>query len=89
MNIFAGQQWRHRDKTYGQGQQGSGRRGWDEWRGEHRSIYANICKIGSQWKFAVWLRELKLGLCSNLEGWDGEGDGKVKEGGDIRTPVVN
>ena len=30
------------------------------------------------------LRELKQGLCINLEGWDGEGDGKeVQEGGDI------
>ena len=29
------------------------------------------------------LRELKQGLCNNLEGWDGEGDGKeVQEGGD-------
>ena len=24
-------------------------------------------------KFAVWLRELKQGLCINLEGWDGKG----------------
>ena len=27
-------------------------------------------------EFAVWLRKLKQGLCINLEGWDGEGDGK-------------
>ena len=38
--------------------------------------YLTICKIDSQWKFAVWLRKLKQGLCINLEGWDGEGDGK-------------
>ena len=25
-------------------------------------------KIDSQWEFAVWLRELKEGLCDNLEG---------------------
>ena len=31
-----------------------------------------ICKIDSQWEFAVWLRKLKQGLCINLEGWDGE-----------------
>ena len=30
----------------------------------------------SQWKFAVWLRKLKQGLCINLEGWDAEGDGR-------------
>ena len=30
----------------------------------------DICKLDSQWEFAVWLRELKPGLCDNLEGWD-------------------
>ena len=39
-------------------------------------IYITICKIHSQWGFAVWLRELRLGLCNNLEGWDGEGGGR-------------
>ena len=33
-----------------------------------------ICKIDSQWEFSVWLRELKPGLCNNLEGWYGEED---------------
>ena len=36
--------------------------------------YITMCKIDSQWEFAVWLRKLKLGLCVNLEWWDGEGD---------------
>ena len=46
--------------------------------------YITIWKIDSQWKFAVRLRKLKQGLCINLEGWDGKGDGKeVQEGGDI------
>ena len=45
--------------------------------------YITICKIDSQWEFAVCLRELKQGLHINLEGWDGEGDGReVQEGGD-------
>ena len=35
--------------------------------------YITICKIDSQWEFAVWLRKLKQGLCINLEGRDGEG----------------
>ena len=30
--------------------------------------YITICKIGSQWEFAVWLKKLKQGLCINLEG---------------------
>ena len=38
--------------------------------------YITMCKIDSQWEFAVWLREHKQGLCDNLEGWDGEGDGR-------------
>ena len=46
--------------------------------------YINIYKIDSQWEFAVWLRKLKEGLCVNLEGWNGEGDGReVQEGGHI------
>ena len=48
-----------------------------------------ICKIDSQREFAVWLRTLKQGLYINLEGWDGEGDGReVQKGGDICTPVA-
>ena len=38
--------------------------------------YITICKIDSQQEFAVWLRKLKQGLCINLEGWDGEVDGR-------------
>ena len=38
--------------------------------------YITICKIDNQWKFAVWLRQLKQGLCINLEGWDGKTDGR-------------
>ena len=38
--------------------------------------YITICKIDSQREFAVWLRKLKQELCINLEGWDGEGDGR-------------
>ena len=36
------------------------------------------------------LRELKQGLCINLEGWDGEGDGReAQEGGDICVPMAD
>ena len=53
-------------------------------------IYNTMCKIDSQWEFAVWLRKLKQGLCINLEGWDGEGDGKdVLEGGDMDIPMAD
>ena len=42
--------------------------------------YITIGKIDSQWEFAVWLRELNLGVCNNLEGWDGEEGGREREG---------
>ena len=52
--------------------------------------YVIICKVDSQWEFAVCLRELKQQLCINLEGWHGEGDGKeVQEGGDISILVAD
>ena len=34
--------------------------------------HITICKIDSQWEFAVWLRKLKQKLCINLEWWDEE-----------------
>ena len=46
--------------------------------------YITIYKIDSQREFAVCLKRLKQGLCINLEGWDGEGDGReVQKGGNI------
>ena len=91
MNLFTGQQWRcrHREQTYGQGQ-GIGRRGWEERREWHGSIYTNICKIDSQWKFSVWFSALKLGLCNNLEEWERVGgEREFQEGADICTPMIN
>ena len=46
--------------------------------------YITICKIDSQWESSAWHRKLKQGLCTNLEGWNGEGDGReFQKGGDI------
>ena len=42
--------------------------------------YITTCKIESQWEFAVRLRKLKQGLCINLQGWGGEGDGREMGG---------
>ena len=53
MKLFAGQQKRrrHREQTHGHGA-GIGRRGWDV--GEsNMETYITICKIESQWEFAV------------------------------------
>ena len=41
-----------------------------------------MCKIDSQWEFAVWLRKLKQGIYINLEGWSGrEMGGRFKREG--------
>ena len=45
------------------------------YRKRNMEIYITLCKIDSQWEFAVCLRKLKQGLCINQEG-DGEGDGR-------------
>ena len=74
-NLFTEKQWRnrHREKTYGHEE--------SEEEGEmygksNMETYITICKIDSQWEFAVWLRKLKQGLCINLDRWNGEGGSK-------------
>ena len=83
--LFAGQQWRnrHREQTYAWGK--------GELYGESNTeTYVIVCKIDSQQEFAVCLRKLKQGLCINLEGWDGEGDGRdVQKGVDIFIPMAD
>ena len=64
-NLFTGQQWRnrHREKTYGHGERG----GEGEIYGKsNMETYITICKIDSQWEFAVWIRKLKQRLCIHL-----------------------
>ena len=51
-NLFAGQQWRNRqrEQTHGHGEKA----GEDEMYGEsNMETYITICKIDSQWEFAV------------------------------------
>ena len=74
-NLFTGQQWRnrHREQTYGHGERGEK----GEMNGKSNiETYITICKMESQWAFAVWLRKLKQGHCINLERWNRERDGK-------------
>ena len=52
--------------------------------------YITICKIDSHREFTVGFGKLKQGLCINLEGWDGEGDGsEFQKGGDICIPMAD
>ena len=56
----------------------------------NRETYITVFKIQSQQEFAVWLRKLKQGLSINLEGRDGEADGKeIQKGGDICIPMAD
>ena len=68
-----------------------GEEGEGEMYGEsNMEIYIIICKIDSQWEFAVWLRELKQGFCINLEGGDSGGDGReAQEGRAICIPMAD
>ena len=88
-NLFIRQQWRnrHREQTYGH----VGKGGEGEMYGKsNMETYITICKIDSQWEFAVWLRKLKQGLYINLERWDREEDGReVQEEGDICIPMAD
>jgi len=86
MNLFARQQWknRHREQTYAHREREEKLRCMERVSWKH----VTVCKIDSQCEFCVCLRELKQGLCVNLDGWEGEGDQRgVQEGGDIYTPM--
>ena len=88
-NVFIGKQWktRHREQTYGYGKRGGEG---EMYRKSNMETYITICKIDSQGEFSVWFKKLKHGLCVNLEGRDGEGDGReVQNGGDICIPMAD
>ena len=82
-NLFTEQHWRdrHREWICRHGERG----GQGEMCGKsNMETYVTIGKIDSQGESAVWLRNLQQGLCINLEGWDGEADGReFQKGGDI------
>ena len=84
MNLFARQQWiidiENRFTDMGRGE--------EKVRCMERVTWKLTLpyKMDSQQEFAVYLRELKQGLCDNLEGWVGE---EIQEGGDICTPMAD
>ena len=55
MNLFSGQQWRNRPMVHVGGEEGEG----EVYGDRNMETYNTICKIDSQWEFAVCLRELK------------------------------
>lgn len=88
-NLFAEAQWRHRrrEETETRLEEEKGTVGSME---SNMETYITICKIDSQWGFAIRLRELKQGLSNNLKEWDGVGRGReVSVGGDIGKPMAD
>ena len=78
---------KQREQTCGHGEKGGEG---EMYAKSYMETYITICKIDRQWEFAMWLRKLKQGLCINLEGWDGEGDGReVQKGGDRSIPTAD
>ena len=87
-NLFVGQQWKNRQRidfwTWGCGGEG------EIYGKSNMETYIIMYEMDSQREFAVWLRKLKQGLCINLEGWDGEGDGReVQKAGYICIPMAD
>ena len=86
-NLFTGQQWRNRhgEQTYGHGERV---REGEMYAESNMDTHITTCKTDTQQEFAVWLRKFKQGLCINLEGWEGERDGReVQNGGYICIPM--
>ena len=85
INLFVRQQWRnrHREQAYGHGERG----GQSEMYGvSNMETYIIICKIDSQWKCPVYLRELKQGSTSTKRGGMGrEMGGRLKRRGHMYT----
>ena len=80
---------RHRQQTYGQRAEEEGKGGM--YGQSNTETYITICKIDSQWKFVVWFRELKLGLCDNLGGGMGRKAGSMfkREGTNVYLWLIH
>ena len=92
MNLSVVHQWRcrHREQTCAYGGDGEGEDG-TIWESKHcNDNTLSYVKLDSQWKFAVWHRELKSrGLWQLLRvGWDGVDGRDVQQGGDICIPMA-
>ena len=74
-------QTENRPMDTGEGEEGEG----EMYKESNIEIYNTICKIDSQWAFAVWLKELQQGLCDRLKG----GMGREMGGRDMGVPMAD
>ena len=84
-NLFTGQQWRnrHRELTYGHGAKGGEGKMYGQ---SNMETYITICKIDSQWEFAV-AQESQTGALNQPRGvgWGGRWEGGLKGRGYMYT----
>ena len=85
-NLLAGQQWRnrHREQTYGHGERGAEGEMYGK---RNMETYIIICKMDSQWEFAVCLRKPKSGALYQPRGvvWAGRWEGGSRGRGHMYT----
>ena len=87
-NLFAGHQWRNRhreqtdieNKTYGHGERGEEGEIYGD---SNMETYITICRIDSEWEFAVCLGELRPGALYQPRevGWEGRWEGGSRDRG--------
>ena len=84
MNLFAGQQWRHRhrEQIYRHSWEGDSGTNWES----SIETHFTTCKMNSRGSLLCDSGSSNLVLCDNLEGWDWVGGGReVQERGCVYT----
>ena len=87
-NLFTGQQWRnrHREQTYGHGERAEEGEMYGE---SNMETHITICKMDSQWEFAVGSGNSNRGSVSQPRGMGWGGRWEFQEGGAICIPMVD
>ena len=73
MKLFAGQQWRHREKEQTYGHSGAGEGGVN---GESSRETYTLPYVKEPVEICCMMQSSTPGLCDNREGWDGVRDGR-------------
>ena len=82
MNLFEGQEVRHRCREWSCGPEGGQRESGTN-RDSGTDIFTIMCEA------AVQHRELKPVLCDDLEGWDGGVGVEAQKGGDLCVHIAD